>query len=158
MTRPRHGRRASRYEDGPAGATPAGPHLFSSGSAGNLQGMPESAAHQLPPAAATEPFKLLNVHMELQEGAPLPAPQVLLALYGAPPYSLDGPKVYVTYFPPELARQVGHGMVDVATEALDGHHDVAPVDATAPGLVTASLADMRAATAAADTIEQMRRG
>lgn len=118
--------------------------------------MPESPTHQLPEPAQVEGFRLLNLHMEIRDEPPLPSAQVLLALYGAPAYSIDGPKLYQTYLPPELALQVGHGMAEVATEALDGHHDVAPVDATAPGLIVATPADAARAAAAADAVRGMR--
>lgn len=117
--------------------------------------MPESPTHQLPEPAQVEGFRLLNLHMEIRDEPPLPSAQVLLALYGAPAYSIDGPKLYQTYLPPQLALQVGHGMAEVANEALDGHEH-APVDATAPGLIVASPADAARAAAAADAVRGMR--
>jgi hypothetical protein len=120
--------------------------------------MPESQQHQLPAPAQAEPFRLLNLHMEIQDAPPLPSAQVMLALYGAPAYSLDGPKLYQTYLPPQLALQVGHGMVEVAQEAIAGANggDVEPVDAVAPGLIVATPADAARAAAQAEAVRAMR--
>ena len=111
--------------------------------------------HQLPAPAQVEGFRLLNLHLEVADGPPLPAAQVSVNLFGAPAYQLDGPKLYRTYLTPELAVQVGHGLIEVGTEALGG--DGTPVaDAVAPGVPVFDVAAMRRAAAEADAIATMR--
>lgn len=107
-----------------------------------------------PVAAQAETFRLLNLHMEVADAPPFPTAQVLLAMWGIPPYNLDGPKRYTTFLPPDLAVQVAHGLLEVAGEAAQGQQDT--VDVTAPGVTVATPAEAAAMVARSQAFEGLR--